>query len=458
MLADHNARLTEADGDNLGIASAYQHGDLVVSRNAPVTPAAASAPPSGHGRWATSADWAAHKDRVVRMYWNEDRTLKEVMSIMATEYDFHATVKMYKSRFKLWGLAKNIIKEDASRIIQAAWSGERPDEPVVKGRKVGSKRFRKQLQTARELGARFSSKESSLQTPSPPTMPPGSPDQLQKQQQVMMSSSACSSPTSLSHRLWQPDVLGQSERACHAIHSYTDFCLNTKVWELASVTADDALNLPKGRTFKVFVVDNYMSMTAGFQDPTFITATMSVVLQLEEFAKELATSLLRYIYHMSVVKLGAHHPFSCFWAHMTSLGVVNARHAVESTLRVHYDTLQRQMHPEDIKYWGDSPGSGRRLARYTDFARDQMPSNNFMNIMYDMEADVTSVVDEIYINWCQIMLSYFIAHAAPDERGDPNRFVAKDADAEVDRIKVEDVEDEEGSMETLHKLEHFEDS
>ncbi|KAF7539954.1 hypothetical protein G7054_g1745 [Neopestalotiopsis clavispora] len=294
MLADHSApRLTEADGvDNPGITSAYQHGDLVVSRNnASVTPAAnTAAPSSGHARWATSADWAAHKETVIRLYWTEDRTLKEVMNIMATEYDFHGTVKMYKSRFKIWGLAKNIIKEDASRIIQAAWSGQRPDEPVVQGRKVGSKRFRKQLQTARELGARFSSKESSLQTP-PPTSPavPAAAHphhqyqkyqqqqheqqqerqqwQHQHQQKLMIRSSspASSSPTSLSHRLWQPDVLGKSERAIHAIHNYTDFCLDTKVWELASVTADDALNLPKGRTFKVFVVDNSMSMTAGYE-------------------------------------------------------------------------------------------------------------------------------------------------------------------------------------------------
>jgi hypothetical protein len=95
MLADHSApRLTEADGvDNPGITSAYQHGDLVVSRNnASVTPAAnTAAPSSGHARWATSADWAAHKETVIRLYWTEDRTLKEVMNIMATEYDFHGT-------------------------------------------------------------------------------------------------------------------------------------------------------------------------------------------------------------------------------------------------------------------------------------------------------------------------------------------------------------------------------
>lgn len=189
---------------------------------------------------------------------------------------------------------------------------------------------------------------------------------------------------------------------------------------------------------------------------------MSVVLQLEEFAQELATSLLRYIYHLSVVKLGAHHPLSSFWAHMRSLGVKNARHAAESTLRAHYDTLQRQMHPEDIKYWGSdaTPGTGgRRLARYSDFSVDQMPSSNFVRIMHDMEADPTSVVDDIYIGWCQIMLSYFLEIAAAAEKSSPNRFVAKDADADAERvIKVEDVDGEGGvGLDRLHKLEPFEE-
>lgn len=495
MLADHEARLTEADASDPGMTSAYQHGNLVVSRSSPVaaSPAAASAAASsGHGgKWATSEDWAVHKDTIVRLYWNEDRTLKEVMNIMARDYDFHGTVKMYKSRFKVWGLAKNIVKEDASRIMMAAWSGERPNAPVLQGRKLGSKRFRKQLQTARELGVRVSPKSAEFYTTPPPTP-------VQYQQQMMMASGS-SSPTSLSHRLWQPDVLGQSEQTIRAIHSYTDFCLETKVWELSSVEADHALNFPKGRSFKIFVVSNSMSTTSmwwmelrtaarllkqsrnspaafriidnclertgsliDYQDPTFITATMSVVLQLEEFAQELATSLLRYIYHLSVVKLGAHHPLSSFWAHMRSLGVQNARHAAESTLRAHYDTLQRQMHPEDIKYWGSdaTPGTGgRRLARYSDFSVDQMPSSNFVRIMHDMEADPTSVVDDIYIGWCQIMLSYFLEIAAAAEKSSPNRFVAKDADADAERvIKVEDDDGEGGAgLDRLHKLEPFEE-
>lgn len=161
---------------------------------------------------------------------------------------------MYKSRFKVWGLAKNIVKEDASRIMMAAWSGERPDAPVIQGRKLGSKRFRKQLQTARELGVRTSPKSAEFYSTPPPTP-------VQYQQQMMMATRS-SSPTSLSHRLWQPDVLGQSEQTIRAIHSYTDFCLETKVWELSSVEADHALNFPKGRSFKIFVVSSSMSTTS----------------------------------------------------------------------------------------------------------------------------------------------------------------------------------------------------
>lgn len=94
MLADHDARLTEADASDPGMTSAYQHGNLVVSRSSPVAASPAPAAASlghGGGKWATSADWAVHKDTIVRLYWNEDRTLKEVMNIMARDYDFHGT-------------------------------------------------------------------------------------------------------------------------------------------------------------------------------------------------------------------------------------------------------------------------------------------------------------------------------------------------------------------------------
>jgi len=53
-----------------------------------------TAPPveNGPGRWtSTEADWEGVKDAVVELYWEQDKSLPEVMEAMATGRNFHAT-------------------------------------------------------------------------------------------------------------------------------------------------------------------------------------------------------------------------------------------------------------------------------------------------------------------------------------------------------------------------------
>jgi tetratricopeptide (TPR) repeat protein len=57
-------------------------------------------------RYVQKEDWDFHKTTIIRLYRGEDRPLKDVMHIMASRYDFHATVKMYKSRLTAWNVRK----------------------------------------------------------------------------------------------------------------------------------------------------------------------------------------------------------------------------------------------------------------------------------------------------------------------------------------------------------------
>ena len=41
--------------------------------------------------WATQDDWDAHRETISRLYWDESRPLPEVMDIMRSRHDFHAT-------------------------------------------------------------------------------------------------------------------------------------------------------------------------------------------------------------------------------------------------------------------------------------------------------------------------------------------------------------------------------
>lgn len=47
----------------------------------PVTP-----PPEG---WATAAEWQAQKEMITNLYREQNKTLKEVMQLMADKYNFY---------------------------------------------------------------------------------------------------------------------------------------------------------------------------------------------------------------------------------------------------------------------------------------------------------------------------------------------------------------------------------
>ncbi|KAI1767890.1 hypothetical protein GGR53DRAFT_49885 [Hypoxylon sp. FL1150] len=61
--------------------------------------------------------WETHKAEIRRLYLEENRPLKEVMSIMRQK-GFRATVRMYKSRFDKWGFSKNNSKKDVIAMLQ----------------------------------------------------------------------------------------------------------------------------------------------------------------------------------------------------------------------------------------------------------------------------------------------------------------------------------------------------
>ena len=46
-------------------------------------------PPTG--RWASAQDWSLRKDTIIKLYSEEDMTLKEVMQLMEEKYGFCAT-------------------------------------------------------------------------------------------------------------------------------------------------------------------------------------------------------------------------------------------------------------------------------------------------------------------------------------------------------------------------------
>lgn len=67
-------------------------------------------------RYATEDDWRSHKDRISSLYRN--KRLKDVIAVMEAQYHFFATERMYKARFKEWGLEKNVTAAKVHKLMQ----------------------------------------------------------------------------------------------------------------------------------------------------------------------------------------------------------------------------------------------------------------------------------------------------------------------------------------------------
>ncbi|KAI0540228.1 Clr5 domain-containing protein [Xylaria digitata] len=93
--------------------------------------------------WAQDEDWAQYRTIITELYMSQKRKLDDVRRIMAEDYGFYATLRMYKTRFKKWGLAKNkrpkplclkdsnpnspyIPAEDAGRSLETSQRSKKP--------------------------------------------------------------------------------------------------------------------------------------------------------------------------------------------------------------------------------------------------------------------------------------------------------------------------------------------
>src|SRR5258708_30098314 len=82
--------------------------------------------------------WEAYRATIIRLYRDEDRTLKDVMQIMQAQHDFRATAKMYKSRLTAWDIRKYMTwaeREAACRVIKVKQgTGDAHGKVVVRGK------------------------------------------------------------------------------------------------------------------------------------------------------------------------------------------------------------------------------------------------------------------------------------------------------------------------------------
>lgn len=100
----------------------------------------------------SAEEWERVRLAIRQLYIDEKKTLSEVSDILGTNYNFHASPKQYKNRFKQWGLWKNLSTRDAARLIQLKTSRDsvgKTSTLVRAGQKVDFDRVEKTIRRSK---------------------------------------------------------------------------------------------------------------------------------------------------------------------------------------------------------------------------------------------------------------------------------------------------------------------
>lgn len=90
-------------------------------------------------RYATEDDWRCHRDRISSLY--RTKRLKDVIAVMEAQYQFFATERMYKARFKEWGIEKNVTAAKVHQLMQRVEEEQqRRRSPSASGGRAGDER------------------------------------------------------------------------------------------------------------------------------------------------------------------------------------------------------------------------------------------------------------------------------------------------------------------------------
>lgn len=120
---------TLAEFANLSVTS---HPRAMSSRSNTTSPIRKADTPGNWKQWPQPLDWSSHRDRIFVLYIIENKKLHEVIKVMKSEHNFHATERMYKQRFADWSFRKNMTKDRFQHVEAAASEGSEVDVDEVK--------------------------------------------------------------------------------------------------------------------------------------------------------------------------------------------------------------------------------------------------------------------------------------------------------------------------------------
>ena len=102
---------------------------------------AAAAAAAARRKYAAEDDWKRHRETISTLY--KQKRLKDVMSFMEREHGFFATERMYKARFKEWGVGKNVTAVEVQHLMQKLEQGKTKNEVLAASDRVDVSRIQR---------------------------------------------------------------------------------------------------------------------------------------------------------------------------------------------------------------------------------------------------------------------------------------------------------------------------
>lgn len=287
--------------------------------------------PLGHGRGLDHVQ--GHNCALVLRAWQAsegsrraDATSPQFPCYVCTHSLWHSirkthlsSAKMYKHRFKRWGLRKNLSAAEAREVTDLAAQGQ-TQLPIIGGRQLGSRRLKASVRQAN-----------------------GCRELLE---------------TQLAPRYFAaPDKLHIPESALWQVSRYSQVAFETQLWDISNLedllgeTSAWGLNLrataqlvSKSRNVDGFRLLDKCCADVGAlllrQETPLIWSIYLGVLELGEAADDtLALSFIRFVGGMCSIMLGSSHPLTQLCRRIQSMGVEQAKLSASPILRAQLDVL-----------------------------------------------------------------------------------------------------------------------
>ncbi|KAH6857034.1 hypothetical protein B0I37DRAFT_89026 [Chaetomium sp. MPI-CAGE-AT-0009] len=310
--------------------------------------------PSMQELYASPEDWDKQRETITRLYLHEKRSLQEVMEYMALNHFFFATVKMFRTRIKKWGIDKNNKAAEVAYMVRLKKQRDvvgKKSTFFIRNRPVDWEDIERYLARTPDFWAKHgtldlskSAHEITCTTP-----PPESPRIL---------------PASVPQKLDAAHELRVHEEVLRFFRDYNEGSFEQGLWHLSpnhkryfgrgGVDASARLNTWYDKLRNVadwpgqdadavrlvnYLLDDLPQLIRD-QDFTVFPALMRCCFYLSVRKPELGRVVLEFVARLCGVVLGEKHPMSLAWLRIKSLSPADYLLVLQGTAKIRLDQLE----------------------------------------------------------------------------------------------------------------------